>query len=402
MSDYTNFERFLLQKSPQYKIKPMHDMQFKAWRDREWASLQFAAFMRAEKPGGLVRCRISHRSVTARPELHLYADYIQAKFPHVKGSNQGGGLRGRVSGFSDQSRVNMLRFLGRVRDLDQYQMYFLTLTYPDLFMVSWEQWKTDLDKWTKRLKRKFSYKLPGERRVYLPVAFIWRMEMKVRLSGDNAGEYAPHFHVLLWFPGMDVFTEKQLQDFRVWVSRSWSQVVNPALEVGVANWVHDHQTGENPKRRYGVEARKHRKAGTNVRVCYDRPHAMRYVSKYASKVELDEMCLGRRWGHGGDLDTSSFGVIPLREPAMWHLRRYMSRLLTGRKRSYGDGLRRVQKRQGFTVFGVGCQSRLFSSAGVDKPGSRDRWGSWIQKLLEHLLVDLSGHIMRPERIDLSF
>ena len=105
--------------------------------------------------------------------------------PGIVGNRPGGGKRGIIKRFSEGSRRRLLRALNRVkRDL---LPVFLTLTYPDNFPGNPRIWKAHLNAWLKRLKRQ-----------HPQTAGFWKLELKHRQSGANAGEIAPHFHLLLW------------------------------------------------------------------------------------------------------------------------------------------------------------------------------------------------------------
>lgn len=93
------------------------------------------------------------------------------------GVQRGGGQRGSVQGFSEQSRRRLLQTIGCVRR-DVPLPMFVTLTYPDCF-PSPAQAKKNLEAFRQRLKRAF----PG-------VGAIWKLEPQER--------GAPHFHLLVW------------------------------------------------------------------------------------------------------------------------------------------------------------------------------------------------------------
>ena len=122
--------------------------------------------------------------------------------PGVVGAQKGGGKRGIIQRFSEGSRRRLLRALNRVkRDL---LPVFVTLTYPDNFPGNPRVWKAHLNAWLKRLKRQ-----------HPQAAGFWKLELTPRQSGANAGEIAPHFHLLLW--GLPESWEQA--DGRVWTWR---------------------------------------------------------------------------------------------------------------------------------------------------------------------------------------
>ena len=121
---------------------------------------------------------------------------------------------------------------------------FITLTYPDVFPESAAEWKEHL--------RRFSIKL--ERGLKARYAAIWRLELKVRKSGEvNAGMVAPHYHLLL-------FCDRKPAELYFLVSKWWAEVV-------------------------GSPDERHIKAGTNIRKVNSWRGVMSYAAKYMGKVE---------------------------------------------------------------------------------------------------------------------
>ncbi len=105
--------------------------------------------------------------------------------PGIKAARPGGAKRGRIGCLSPASRSRLLRKMSRLRR-DEMPV-FATVTYPDEFTPEPARWKRDLDALLKRLRRLF------------PAASgFWKLELKARQSGQNAGQLAPHFHLLLW------------------------------------------------------------------------------------------------------------------------------------------------------------------------------------------------------------
>jgi hypothetical protein len=125
---------------------------------------------------------------------------------------------------------------------------FVTLTYSDLSYGSqWETWKEHLQAITRRLKRRH----PG-------IAFVWRLEVKPRRTGDHVGELMPHFHFLVWnVDAIDVD----------WLRGSWSEIVGTGDTIRV-----------NVKRVSGWRG------------------ACSYLSKDMAKVGVTDVPTGRVWG----------------------------------------------------------------------------------------------------------
>lgn len=94
--------------------------------------------------------------------------------------------RGEVTDFSRQSRMRMMRALAKIKWPACGKSVFLTLTYPDAVRVGENSdRKTQREKLVKRIE----YSLGR------PISTIWRLEWKMRLSGRDVGEYAPHYHI---------------------------------------------------------------------------------------------------------------------------------------------------------------------------------------------------------------
>jgi len=165
---------------------------------------------------------------------------------------QGGGLRGAVSGFSRQSRKRLLDLLNMVEQGALSSGLFLTLTYPDAFPEDPKRWKRDLDVFLKRMKREY----PG-------AVAVWRLEWQPRLSGQNEGKVAPHFHIIaLGIPRLSLR----------WLSVSWYETVGSGDE-------------------------RHLAAGTQAQRIRHRRGIMYYASKYMGKVaESPDFWTGRVWG----------------------------------------------------------------------------------------------------------
>ncbi len=164
--------------------------------------------------------------------------------PGLKGQTSGGGgKRGKVGAFTPASRMRLMRKMARVRC--DVLPQFITLTYADEFPTDPAVWKRDLDTLLKRTRRSFP-----------KAAGFWKLEMKERQSGKNAGQLAPHFHILLWgvplawedasnrqlhwrfaLQTLDITNGKRLLkrevfDNGVWRNReSWGQAASGQVEV---------------------------------------------------------------------------------------------------------------------------------------------------------------------------
>ena len=117
---------------------------------------------------------------------HLWkgAGLLQLSAPSITG-RPSSSKRGIVQKFSHRSRSRLFQSLRKLK-LSALP-HFVTLTYPDNYPTDERIWKHDLDVFLKRVRRKFP-KASG----------FWKMELKERQRGEQAGTVAPHFHLLVW------------------------------------------------------------------------------------------------------------------------------------------------------------------------------------------------------------
>lgn len=154
--------------------------------------------------------------------------------------------------------------------------HFVTLTFPDFF-PSQDQAKRKLDTWFKRLKRKWPQ-----------TAAVWRMEVIDRKSGVNAGQVAPHFHLLVWG-----HFERDA------AAQMWSEVCG---EEG--NYAHlKHGTDAEPIRSWNG--------------------AVNYCAKYMSKAGSAYEIAGRVWGihNRAAMPFAPAVRAPLLPRVAWRVRR---------------------------------------------------------------------------------
>jgi hypothetical protein len=176
---------------------------------------------------------------------------VEVKRSHVKRERQGGGIRGKITGFSNKSRRNLMKKLGKVNKKDL--PLWVTLTYPDEFDVDIMAMRKHFERFRRRLDRR-------------GWSGIWRVEWVQRKSGLHIGSYYPHYHLLIW--GVDMVT------FRAWVANAWWECCGKLSE-------------------------KHFEAGTSVDNIHNWKQLCCYVSKYMAKTEQlpDNFdTIGRLWG----------------------------------------------------------------------------------------------------------
>lgn len=166
--------------------------------------------------------------------------------------------KGRITGFSRQSRIRFLSYLNSIDWTKSPDTSFLTLTYPDSIDVAKMR--------TRRNHRNLFFKRI-ERTEGRNISAIWRQEWIVRKSGKFVGHMRPHYHLMIF--GEVNLTKEQ-------VLFAWQRAINydePDLQVDIKN-----VTGEQG--------------------------AIRYIAKYVAKNDyldigsyLDKgFQMGRFWG----------------------------------------------------------------------------------------------------------
>lgn len=216
-----------------------------------------------------------------------------------------GGPRGRVCGYSRASRRRLLDLLNQLKRASVVGALFVTLTYPDLFDADPAVWHRDLKVMLQRLERR-----------YPAACTVWRLELKRRQSGQNAGAWAPHFHLLvLNVPRVSL----------EWLSRSWYDVV-------------------------GSGDPRHLRAGTSAERARTFNAVAAYILKYCGKAQEEgfDGWTGRVWG------VSGRGQLPrlLEEIALsWRQFYQLRRMLRAWVRSKnGYELRSRYRGQGLTAY----------------------------------------------------
>jgi len=120
---------------------------------------------------------------------------------------RGGKPRGQIRGFTDASRLRLLRYIATVKWNEIQSALLCTLTYPDEIAARSPRRRTqDRLHFFAKVERKIGVKIPA----------LWRLEWKDRLSGRYKGKLVPHFHLLLF--GVPFIA---WQDVRRW----WGEVL---------------------------------------------------------------------------------------------------------------------------------------------------------------------------------
>lgn len=286
-----------------------------------------------------------HQAVTAslepfRAQVHVFDNEVKIQtfgnLPNTRGD------RGEVRGFSRASRKRMISKLNRLRWPD-VPCYFLTLTYPDQFQTDWKLVKHDLTLLKKRLLRRFP-----------DAGVIWRVELKARKSGTNAGKIAPHFHCFL-FTGVQRSTvcrfdpkrgrfvrprgapprvsSVSLHSLRLWVASTWTDLVG--MSDPVAHLLH----------------------GSDVKPITSRREAQYYITKYMSKDDHEDVLpFGRVWGCFGALDFTPHISYVLSLPQLEELRRLLLEYCQASRPKTAAFLADHPLSLGFALFGFGVRS----------------------------------------------
>jgi hypothetical protein len=189
---------------------------------------------------------------------YVGASLVKIEFPETIRGQVGGGRKRPVRGHSSKSRREMLNFMNSINtDRLATLPLLITLTYPDMFPTDKATWTEHFNcRFRKRLERKF----PG-------AAVIWRKEFERRKSGENAGKFPPHFHLLL-------FVEAESSQLYEWLSRAWYDSCGRICD-------------------------EHLLSGTRVEAVRSWEGAKRYLAKRQDEVEQLEESVhstGRSWG----------------------------------------------------------------------------------------------------------
>ena len=210
--------------------------------------------------------------------------------------------RGRVSKFSDSSRMRMRRAIAAT-NLDELPL-FVHLTYPGKFECDPEKYKAHLDNFSLRLHRRFP-----------DAGFMWKLEFQKR--------GAPHFHLFVWGisdcptrTGTAKEVIRQFENsalgFKEWLSRAWYEVVGSGDE-------------------------RHLRAGTRVERIKSRGRALSYCSGYAAKDDqtLPGQYVGRYWGvcHRANIPWAPIVHLELTERMAVKLRRHFRRFMFASRRA---------------------------------------------------------------------
>ena len=204
-------------------------------------------------------------------EIYVDGNLAKCELPITRPVGKIGGRRGDIKGFSNQSRMRMMKLVSRLEKAKK--PIFFTLTYPD-------ELEGNMD--GKQIKEKHLYNLWKRLEYrYEKISCIWKLEYKERKSGKRVGKLYPHFHLLAW--GL---YEEDLFEVREFVARAWWEVCGKLSE-------------------------DHLKAGTRVERMRAHNGTMFYLAKYMGKEEENDLKVGRWWGvkGRGDLPVAKKVII---------------------------------------------------------------------------------------------
>ena len=233
--------------------------------------------------------------------------------------------RGKIKGFSYQSRNRLLK---QLHTIDYERMgvpLFLTLTYPAVWKKDFQVWKDDLDR--------FFHDYLGKK--YTDSCLVWKTEPQQR--------GAPHFHCL-------VFGAESLNttEGREWVAAAWYHIVGSADE-------------------------RHLRAGTRVESCKSLNQLRKYLLKYIGKEEAYTVPFGRIWGLCGRRKLVFAPIIegPLRKGQFLRLRRVIRKYLAARRRLTGGKKRRYRDMPGgcWVILPPSVQQRVLDHILLGSPDS---------------------------------
>jgi len=199
--------------------------------------------------------------------------------------------RGNISTFSPRSRSRMLQKMAKTDTRSTPPaITFITLTYPDDWPEDRQDYKTDLDKWAKRLLRE-----------HPDCWALWRLEFQER--------GAPHFHFLIF--------GSQRIDWD-WAKLAWTDITG---DTSIAHYTY----------------------GCRVDPLTSWEDAGRYCAKYNAKVSevAPPLDCGRCWGiRGAKNRRETVYRVRITEDEHYRIRRIMRRIINAPHGYYDRGGRR--------------------------------------------------------------
>jgi hypothetical protein len=191
----------------------------------------------------------------------------------------GGGDRDEVREFSQRSVKKMRRRLFSI-DRDKadtlgYNVFFITLTYPEVWPKNGEKIKRDLDVFMKRWNRKQGRSFS-----------VWKLEEQKR--------GAPHYHLLIFTADAEETDRKELNE---WVGEAWPEIIFTDKEKH--QWTDGSRTKQPTIRdeKLSRKVTERRESVEYVKNLHD-DRIIDYVMKYSTKRGKSYVCLncGASWG----------------------------------------------------------------------------------------------------------
>lgn len=250
-------------------------------------------------------------------ELRTHENYAEFKLPGI-GAQKGGGIRGKIRGFSRKSRKGMIK---RMCSLKWTPRIFQGLTIPD---DVWERegftTLTEKGKFAalmmKKTKEAVEKAIPG-------TWGIWKKEWEPRKYGKFKGEQMPHYH---WMWDNPRLTKENCVTYCIQVVQIWLRIIGTnhpdAYRVHI-----NHKPGKEPPFAY-MESTK---------------MAQVYMCKYVAKVQnLDTSeTLGRFHGKIGNPEVGEIMVHTLRPLYYKWLKRMLPKLVHTKDRKVTERVKEL-------------------------------------------------------------
>lgn len=214
-----------------------------------------------------------------------YPDQRQGILDRIK--DQRRKKRGKITSFSKAAALRLKERLSELRQTEN--PLFVDLTFPDEFPTP-KRAHAFLKAFGQRVLRLF----PGS-------GIFWKMEIKPRLSGENRGKPAPHFHLFIY--GVPY------KAFKKWSKRAWYEVV-------------------------GSEDYWHRRKGLWCKEVYDLRGIKSYMKKYFRKeyeYESEEP-IGRTWGYMGAVPWGEVREIIVDSKVAYDVIRILRKMETSKRK----------------------------------------------------------------------
>lgn len=122
-------------------------------------------------------------------KITIQGNLVQYRGRHSVGQLPINKYRNKITTFTKQSRLRMLKFVATIALPKIPYSLFITLTYPDDLALNTPD---------ERNRQRFLWLRHVERHLVKQVCGIWRTEWVPRETGKYVGELCPHLHLLLF------------------------------------------------------------------------------------------------------------------------------------------------------------------------------------------------------------